>query len=247
MEIPAPVILHMESPSPFTPLGAKGVGEGNCMSTPVCLANAVADALGVAEIDLPLTPAKLAAHLYRAEGAPRAKAVSAKLPGARALYGSGTTKVQAAPGEVWRMLLDPDTLAAIVPGAHEVEKISNTQFRAEVTLGVGPVKGRYQASIELSDFDAERAVTLSGSVMGVLGSGRGSGRITLAGEGDGTMISYTYDAEIGGKLAAVGGRLLDSAARLIIRQFFEALARRVGGPSKPDWRARLRSWLRRPA
>ena len=60
-EVPAPLILHFESPSPFTPLGAKGVGEGNCMSTPVCLANAVADALGVAEIDLPLTPAKLAA------------------------------------------------------------------------------------------------------------------------------------------------------------------------------------------
>ena len=46
MEVPAPVILHMETPSPFTPLGAKGVGEGNCMSTPVCIANAVADALG---------------------------------------------------------------------------------------------------------------------------------------------------------------------------------------------------------
>jgi 2-furoyl-CoA dehydrogenase large subunit len=60
-EVPAPFILHFESPSPFTPLGAKGVGEGNCMSTPVCIANAVADALGVAEIDLPLTPAKLAA------------------------------------------------------------------------------------------------------------------------------------------------------------------------------------------
>jgi len=59
-EVPAPLILHFESPSPFTPLGAKGVGEGNCMSTPVCVANAVADALGVAEIDLPLTPAKLA-------------------------------------------------------------------------------------------------------------------------------------------------------------------------------------------
>ncbi len=64
-EVPAPVILHYESPSPFTPLGAKGVGEGNCMSTPVCLANAVADALGIAEIDLPLTPAKLAALLPR--------------------------------------------------------------------------------------------------------------------------------------------------------------------------------------
>ena len=64
-EVPSPLILHFESPSPFTPLGAKGVGEGNCMSTPVCIANAVADALGVAEIDLPLTPAKLAALLPR--------------------------------------------------------------------------------------------------------------------------------------------------------------------------------------
>ena len=64
-EVPAPLILHFETPSPFTPLGAKGVGEGNCMSTPVCIANAVADALGVAAIDLPLTPAKLAAHARR--------------------------------------------------------------------------------------------------------------------------------------------------------------------------------------
>jgi 2-furoyl-CoA dehydrogenase large subunit len=62
-EVPTPVILHVESPSPFTPLGAKGVGEGNCMSTPVCLANAVADALGIETIDLPMTPAKLAAYI----------------------------------------------------------------------------------------------------------------------------------------------------------------------------------------
>ncbi len=66
-EVPAPLILHIESPSPFTPLGAKGVGEGNCMSTPVCLANAVADALGLAAIDLPMTPAKLASHIHSAE------------------------------------------------------------------------------------------------------------------------------------------------------------------------------------
>jgi 2-furoyl-CoA dehydrogenase large subunit len=58
-EVPTPVILHIETPSPFTPLGAKGVGEGNCMSTPVCLANAVADALDVSDIALPMTPAKL--------------------------------------------------------------------------------------------------------------------------------------------------------------------------------------------
>lgn len=66
MEVPAPVILHIELPSPFTPLGAKGVGEGNCMSTPVCLANAVADALGIADIQLPMSPAKLATYLHDA-------------------------------------------------------------------------------------------------------------------------------------------------------------------------------------
>ena len=60
-EVPEPLILHMQTPSPFTPLGSKGVGEGNCMSTPVCIANAVADALGIASLDLPLTPAKIAA------------------------------------------------------------------------------------------------------------------------------------------------------------------------------------------
>ena len=64
-EVPDPVILHTESPSPFTPLGTKGVGEGNSMSTPVCIANAVADALGVDEVELPLTPDRLAALMCR--------------------------------------------------------------------------------------------------------------------------------------------------------------------------------------
>jgi 2-furoyl-CoA dehydrogenase large subunit len=71
-EVPTPVILHVESLSPFTPLGTKGVGEGNCMSTPVCLANAVADALGLDTIDLPMTPAKLAAHIDAADAGRRA-------------------------------------------------------------------------------------------------------------------------------------------------------------------------------
>jgi 2-furoyl-CoA dehydrogenase large subunit len=66
MEVPAPLILHIETPSPFTPLGTKGVGEGNCMSTPACLGNAVADALGIAAIDLPLTPSKIATYLHGA-------------------------------------------------------------------------------------------------------------------------------------------------------------------------------------
>jgi 2-furoyl-CoA dehydrogenase large subunit len=324
MEVPAPVILHLETPSPFTPLGAKGVGEGNCMSTPVCIANAVADALGIADIDLPLTPAKLAALLHGDEdGArttlpyahaeehggseefaafsgglplppsggegwgegvgprvdaspnvsddfasprpPEAPIEPAALPlphaplaptlaprrggrgsalrqvdrsisstsaaTGRAVHGGGEARVAAAPEKVWRMLLEPGTLEAVIPGCHSVEKVSDTCFRAVVTFGVGPVKGHYKADITLSDLDPPRAVTLTGAVIGALGDARGTGRIRLTPAGDGgTLVSYDYDAAIGGKLAAVGGRLLDGAAKVVIRQFFAALARQAGRP-----------------
>ena len=73
-EVPDPLILHRDSLSPVTPLGAKGVGEGNCMTTPVCLANAVADALGAESLDLPLTPARLGALIHGPEDAPPAAA-----------------------------------------------------------------------------------------------------------------------------------------------------------------------------
>jgi 2-furoyl-CoA dehydrogenase large subunit len=233
MEVPAPVILHVETPSPFTPLGTKGVGEGNCMSTPVCLANAVADALNIESIDLPLTPAKLAAHIHSAERAPpQAQAASPKTGKGRALHGSGEAQVNAPPEAVWRMLLDPRTLEAIIPGAHGVEKVSDTHFRADVTLGVGPVTGRYKADIALSDLDEPRAVTLNGVVTGALGDARGAGRITLTPVETGTRVTYDYDAEIGGKVASIGGRLLDGAAKVIIKQFFAALVRHTGGKTE---------------
>ncbi len=246
METPDPLILHMETPSPFTPLGAKGVGEGNCMSTPVCLANAVADALDARDIELPLVPAKLAQLVHGAErAAPAGSAVAkpAPRPGDRGLRGEGEATVAVPPERVWAMLLDPDTLKAVIPGCHSVEKISGTHFRADVTLGIGPVKGRYRAEVMLSDLDPPHAVTLGGSADGGLGFGRGEGRITLAPTTDGgTSLRYVYTAEIGGKVASIGGRLLDGAARVIIGQFFAALARQAGGggASRRSLLARLR-------
>jgi 2-furoyl-CoA dehydrogenase large subunit len=248
-EVPDLQILHFESPSPFTPLGAKGVGEGNCMSTPVCLANAVADALAIESIDLPLTPAKLRALVAGEERAPPsevAQPIKAAKPGDRTMRGAGEARVRVPPEAVWAMLLDADVLASIIPGAHGVEKLSATHFRATVTLGVGPVKGRYRADVRLSDLDAPRAATLSGSVIGALGTGGGAGRITLAADGvGGTVVSYTYEAAVGGKVAAVGGRLLDGAGRVIIGQFFKALARKASaGKPVQGFAARLLALLR---
>jgi 2-furoyl-CoA dehydrogenase large subunit len=234
-EVPDLTILHIESPSPLTPLGAKGVGEGNCMSTPVCIANAVADALGVADLDLPLTPAKLAALALPGEPPPPPGIIAGKpgKPGDRAMTGAGEARVEAKPEVVWAMLLDADVLTSVIPGAHGVQKLSPTHFRADVTLGVGPVKGRYKADIELSDLREPHAATLSGSITGALGSGGGTGQVTLAADGDGTRVAYTYEATVGGRVAAVGGRLLDGAARVVIGQFFAALARKASGHAAP--------------
>ena len=236
-EVPEPLILHMQTPSPFTPLGSKGVGEGNSMSTPVCIANAVADALGASDVELPLLPARLADVVRGAEmPAPSGKSEGRDaLKGGRKLSGEGIAKVAVTPEHVWAMLLDPTTLEAVIPGCHGVRKVSETQFRSDVTIGVGPVKGRYRATITLSDFDRPNGVTLGGTAEGALGFGSGKGRITLAPEADGgTLLHYRYEAEIGGKVASIGGRLLDGAARVIIRQFFAELARKAGGNNHAD-------------
>jgi 2-furoyl-CoA dehydrogenase large subunit len=245
-EVPEPKILHMQTPSPFTPLGSKGVGEGNCMSTPVCIANAVADALGVADIELPLVPARLAEVLRGAEAAAPAGKRETRT-GDRKLTGEGSADVAAAPEQVWAMLLDPATLAAVIPGCHSVKKISDTNFKAEVTIGVGPVKGHYRARVTLSDLDRPNTAMLTGTADGALGFGSGKGRITLApGADGGTSVHYRYEAEIGGKIASIGGRLLDGAARVIIGQFFAALARHAGGGAAagggPIW-SKLRGWF----
>ncbi len=241
MEVPEIVLLHYETVSPYTKLGAKGVGEGNCMSTPVCIANAVADALGIADVRLPLVPAKLAPHVHQAEGRPTQRAQQKSASG-RSLVGEGAAEVAAGREAIWQMLLDPAQLAAIIPGAHGVQRISPTTFTAEVTLGIGPVRGKYRARISLSDLREPDHATLSGSVEGALGSGQGSGEITLAEIGPGrTRLAYRYEAALGGKVATVGGRLLDGAARVVIGQFFAALAARAEG-RRPN---RLLAWLRR--
>ena len=160
----------------------------------------------------------------------------------------GTHAFPASRAAVWDMLLDPATLQAVIPGCREVQRISDTHFRAEVTLGIGPVRGRYRADVKLSDLDPPRALTLGGAAEGAAGFGSGAGRITLRPLEDGrTAIHYAYEAAIGGKVASIGGRLLDGAARVIIGQFFAALTRKAGSGSsdraRPYFLSRIRRWF----
>ena len=224
----------MESPSMVTPLGAKGIGEGNCMSTPVCLANAVADAIGAKDITLPMSPARIAAMIQGEEkAAPPEKAAAAEAaakdkPGHK-LHGTGETLVPAPREEVWRTLLDPKALASVIPGCHSLDRVSDNSYKAEVSLGVGPVRGKFHANVALSEMTEPEAATLKGGVIGPLGASQGTGHVRLAAEGDGTKVSYDYEIELSGKVASIGGRMLEGAAKALVNQFFERLVAQVGG------------------
>ncbi|SMG52937.1 xanthine dehydrogenase family protein molybdopterin-binding subunit [Paraburkholderia susongensis] len=257
-EVPDPVIVHLETPSPFTPLGAKGLGEGNNMSTPVCIANAVADALDIADIRLPLTPSKVMALIgiddpepslpeYReaATGKPAAPG------GGRALTAQGTVDLPATPEAVFGVLLDPNALAKVIPGCHALEATGPNQYRADVTVGVGMIKARFEARIGLSDIEAPHRLRLAGAGMSPLGIARGNGLVELTPTDKGTRLSYDYEAQVSGKVAAVGGRMLEGAAKVVLRQLFESLGRQAAGESVEtegrSWLARFLARFRRHA
>lgn len=240
-EVPDPVIVHRETPSPFTPLGAKGVGEGNNMSTPPAIANAVADALrplhGEVDLVLPLTPARVLAHLGLAEppaptGIARTEVLTGAARGARgavALHANGHLEIAAPPERVFAVLLDPVALAKVIPGCHALESIGPNRYRADVAVGVGVVKARYHAQIDLSDIDAPHSVRLIGSGTSSLGTGSGEGRLRLERTATGTRLHYDYEAQVSGKVAAVGSRMLEGAARMLLAELFKALGRQASG------------------
>jgi 2-furoyl-CoA dehydrogenase large subunit len=150
--------------------------------------------------------------------------------GGRVITGRGSFDVTAPPAQVWHSLLDPDSLRAVIPGCHALETEGANAYHADVSLGVGPVQGRFTAHVRLSDLEVERAARLSGTLAGPLGSAAGGGLVRLSATAAGTRLDYDYAVTVSGKVAAVGGRLIDGAAEIVIRKFFERLARHVGAP-----------------
>lgn len=232
-EVPEPTILHMETPSPFTPLGAKGLGEGNNMSTPPCIGNAVADALGVEDVILPLTPSKIMELIGIDEPPPsKPRQTSAEPPsrkGGKALAAKGEVRLPAPPEAVFAVLLDPGALAKVIPGCHGLQQVGQNRYRADVTVGVGMIKARYAAEVALSELEPPRSLRLAGSGLSSVGSASGSGLVTLEPIEGGTLVRYDYEAEVSGKVAAVGSRMLEGAAKIVLNQLFEQLGKEAGG------------------
>ncbi|MDH3694567.1 MAG: molybdopterin-dependent oxidoreductase, partial [Gammaproteobacteria bacterium] len=244
-EVPEIKLLHMESPSPFTPLGAKGIGEGNCMSTPVCLANAVADAIGVEDIQLPMTPHKIAALLHGGENDAPKETTKLNDTCEHSINGTGTCRIDVSPEVVWNALLDPRVLEQVIPGCRRLELVGDKEYRGEAGVRIGPVNGEFQARVLLTDLVTQESMTLHSEAAGTLGSSTGISHLHLKQIGDGTVLEYDYGLSVSGKLAAVGGRMLESSSRYLIKQFFDSLSAYFAPQeAKTTWWQRLLNWLR---
>ncbi len=136
---------------------------------------------------------------------------------------SGDFRIPAPRERVWAALNDPEVLQKAIPGCEEIERLSDTELAARVALKVGPVRARFKGKVTLSDLDPPRSYRIDGEGQGgVAGFARGGAKVTLDEVEDGTLLHYEANAEVGGKLAQVGQRLLDSTARKLADQFFSA-------------------------
>ncbi len=135
---------------------------------------------------------------------------------------SGEQLIAAPRGRVWEALNDPDILGQCIPGCESIEKTSDTGFEAAVTAKIGPVKAKFKGAVELQDLDPPNSYTIVGEGKGgAAGFGKGSAKVQLEDAEGGTLMRYDVKAQVGGKLAQIGSRLVDSAAKKMADDFFD--------------------------
>ena len=148
---------------------------------------------------------------------------------------TGERRIPASRQAVWDALNDPEILKQCIAGCEELEKTSDTEFSARVTSRVGPVTAKFTGKVELSDVDPPNGYTISGEGQGgVAGFAKGGAKVSLADDGDGTLLTYEANGTVGGKLAQIGSRLIDSTARKMADDFFDKFAESVGGPAPEE-------------
>lgn len=153
---------------------------------------------------------------------------------------------------VWAALNDADVLKRCIPGCESLEQTGDNAFNAKVLSVIGPVKARFNTEISLQDLNPPESYTLVGhSKAGVAGFGRGSAKVVLTSQDGGTLLRYTADFKVGGKLAQVGSRLVLGATRKVADEFFRALSTELDPAAVrldeqvPTGKARrsLKTWL----
>jgi len=141
---------------------------------------------------------------------------------------SGQQRIAAARETVWAALNDPEVLKQCIPGCQELTKDGDNAFAAKVRAKVGPVSANFTGQVTLSDIVPPESYTISGEGKGgAAGFAKGGAKVSLAEDGDGTLLSYDVDAKVGGKMAQLGARLIDGTARKMADDFFSRFSELV--------------------
>lgn len=131
---------------------------------------------------------------------------------------------------VYKGLNDPDILKECIPGCEELEKVSDTELTAKVVLKIGPVKAKFSGDVELNNDGAPDSFSLTGNGNGgVAGFAKGGADVELIEQDGGTLLKYTAKADIGGKLAQLGSRLVVSTAKKLSKNFFQSFEKALTG------------------
>ena len=148
---------------------------------------------------------------------------------------SGEYVIPAPREAVWEALNDPKILKQCIPGCESVDKTSDTEFQAKVTAKVGPVRAKFEGKVTLSDIDPPNGYTISGEGSGgAAGFAKGGAKVSLSSDPEGTKLSYSVEATVGGKLAQIGSRLINSTAKKMANDFFSTFADLVVSNSNFD-------------
>jgi carbon monoxide dehydrogenase subunit G len=139
----------------------------------------------------------------------------------------GTYEFQSRRELVWEMLQNPEVIGSIIPGANGLKPIGENRYESAIVVKVGSIQGRFEAQMELTDINPPESYKLIIKGSSPVGHVNGEGRVRLEENNHITTMFYSGDAAIGGKIAAVGQRLLDVAAKAIARQSLNALASKV--------------------
>ncbi len=144
---------------------------------------------------------------------------------------TGQYRIPAPREQVWAALNDPAMLKASLPGCESLEKVSDHQFAATVVAKVGPVKAKFNGNVTLSNLNPPESYTISGEGKGgAAGFAKGGADVRLTEDGDITVLTYTAKADVGGKLAQLGSRLIDGTAKKMADEFFDNFTQQVAGP-----------------
>ncbi len=148
---------------------------------------------------------------------------------------TGEQRIEASVNEVWKALNDPEVLKASIPGCQELEKKSDTELAAKVTLKIGPVKATFNGEVGLQNLNPPHSYTIVGEGKGgVAGFAKGGADVELKEDGDATILAYEAKADVGGKIAQLGSRLIDSTAKKLAGQFFERFGKIVEEGKDPQ-------------